>query len=105
MTSTSLGTQTPGLPQSLLAPTRDNGEQGRRFGAQAQHKPVAEGAEALRETFFPGQYTFKAPAADDFAKGLLPHRAPHTSGAPMPETAGTTTGLISALKVLLGVSR
>ena len=105
MTSTSLGTQTPGLPQSLLAPTRDNGEQGRRFGVQAQHMPVEEEAEALQKKFFPGQYTFKAPAADDFAKGLLPHRAPHTSGAPMPETAGTTTGLISALKVLLGVSR
>lgn len=102
MTSTSLGTQTPGLPQSLLAPTRDNDEQGRHFGVQAQHMPVEEEAEALRETFFPGQYTFKAPAADDFAKGLLPHRAPHT---PMPETAGMTTGLVNALKVLLGVSR
>ena len=105
MTSTSLGTQTPGLPQSLLAPTRDNGEQGRRFGAQAQHKPVEEGAEALRETFFPRQYTFKAPAADDFAKGLLPHRTTHTPGGPVPETAGMTTGLVTALKVLLGVSR
>ena len=105
MTSTSLGTQTPGLPQSLLAPTRDNGEQGRRFGAQAQHKPVEEGAEALRETFFPRQYTFKAPAADDFAKGLLPHRTTHNPGGPVPETAGMTTGLVTALKVLLGVSR
>lgn len=54
MTSTSLGTQTPGLPQSLLAPTRDNGEQGRHFGVQAQHMPVEEEAEALRKSSFQG---------------------------------------------------
>ncbi|MGL5997477.1 MAG: hypothetical protein ACRC1I_13345 [Pseudomonas proteolytica] len=105
MTSTSFGTQTSGLPQSLLAPTCDNGEQGPRFDVQAQHLPVEEGAETLQAKFFPGQYTFKAPAADDFAKGLLPHRSTHTPGAPMPETARTTSGLVSALKVLLGVSR
>ncbi|MBN0977255.1 hypothetical protein JTY93_16885 [Pseudomonas hygromyciniae] len=105
MTSTSLGTQTPGLPQSLLAATCDNGEQGRRFGVQAQHVLGEEAPEALGAKFFPGQYTFKAPAADDFAKGLLPHRTTHTPGGPVPETAGMTTGLVTALKVLLGVSR
>ncbi|AIG01873.1 hypothetical protein [Pseudomonas fluorescens] len=105
MTSTSFGTQTPGLPQSLLAPTCDNGEQCRRLDAQAQHMFVEEGGEVQRAKFFPGQYTFKAPAADDFAKGLLPHRATLTPGATVQETTGMTTGLVHALKALLGVSR
>lgn len=105
MTSTSFGSQSPGLPQSFLAAPCENNAQCRGFGVQNQGVPVEEGAEAQRVKSFSGQYTFKAPAADDFAKGMLPYRATATPGANVQDTGGTTTGLISAIRALLGVSR
>jgi len=105
MTSTSFGTQTPGLPQSLLAPPCDNHTQCRHFGAQGQGMPGEEGTEVQRVKSFSGQYTFKAPAADDFAKGMLAYRTPPVPGAPMEAAAEPPTGLINAIKALLGVSR
>lgn len=105
MTSTSFGTQTPGLPQSLLAPPCENTTQRQLFDAQNQAVPGGEGAEAQRVRNFSGQYTFKAPAADDFAKGMLAYRTPSVPGAPMEAAAEPPTGLINAIKALLGVSR
>ena len=105
MTSTSFGTQTPGLPQSLLAPPCENTTQRQLFDAQNQAVPGGEGAEAQRVRNFSGQYTFKAPAADDFAKGMLAHRATATPGSDVSTTAGTTVGLINAIKAMLGVSK
>ena len=105
MTSTSFGTQTPGLPQSLLAPPCENTPQRQLFDAQNQAVPGGEGAEAQRVRNFSGQYTFKAPAADDFAKGMLAYRTPSVPGAPMEAAAEPPTGLINAIKALLGVSR
>ncbi len=96
MTSTSFGTQTPGLPQSLLVPP---------IGVQSQDAPGKDGAEVQQFKNFSGQYTFKAPAADDFAKGMLPYRPPVAPGATMEAGAGVTTGLISAIKALLGGAR
>ena len=105
MTSTSFGTQTPGLPQSLLVPPCENSMQGQSIGVQSQDAPGKEGAEVQQFKNFSGQYTFKAPAADDFAKGMLPYRPPVAPGATMEAGAGVTTGLISAIKALLGGGR
>lgn len=105
MTSISLGTQTSSPPQSLLAPPCENSAQGRHFGVQNQDVPIEDGAEVQRVKSFSGQYTFKAPAADDFAKGMLSHRATATPGATVQVTAGTTTGFVNALKTFLGLPR
>lgn len=105
MTSTSFGTQTPSLPQSLLAPPCENTTQRQLFDAQNQAMPGGEGAEAQRVRNFSGQYTFKAPAADDFAKGMQSYRATAVPTTTMQTPAGTTSGLINAIKALLGGSR
>lgn len=105
MTSTSFGTQTPGLPQSLLAPSCENSIRCQHFGAQSQGVPGEDGAEVQRVKHFSGQYTFKAPAADDFAKGMLPSRVLATPVATVEAAVGTTAGLIKAIKTFLGVSR
>ena len=105
MTSTSFGTQTPGLPQSLLAPPCETRAQCPRFDAQHQGVAREGGAEVQRAKGFSAQYTFKAPAADDFAKGMLAHRATATPGSDVSTTAGTTVGLINVIKAMLGVSK
>ncbi len=105
MTSTSFGSQSSGLPQSLLAAPCENNAQCRGFGVQNQDVPVEAGGEVPRMKGFTGQYTFKAPAADDFAKGMLPYRATAAPSALVQDNRGTTAGLLNAIKALLGVSR
>lgn len=98
MTSTSVGTRTPEPAQSFHATPCGNSD-----GSCLSNPPgiLAEGSvEAWRVKKFAGQQTFKAPAAEDFAKGMPSHQAPTPPGSNLLAKAGAA--VIKAVKALVG---
>lgn len=101
MTSTSFGARTPGPQQSFQASPCES-----REGSRLSDPPslLAEGSgEALRVKKFAGQHTFKAPAAADFAKGMLPHQAPTAPDPnPLAKVGVAMESMIKAVKAFIG---